>query len=112
MATNGRSLFEVLEELPVDPTQRYEAFRFLKETDDMDVAATRHILGAQAGEYGPDVDVAELMDLSRVTLRLRPQDRDLDCVRAVLLPGQLRNTPRSHNNSCCQQQVSFCGTFH
>jgi len=95
VATNGRGLFEVLEELPVDPTQRYEAFRFLKETDDIDAAATRHILGAQAGEYGPDVDVAELMNLSRVTLRLRPQDRDLDYVRAMLLPSQLRNTPVS-----------------
>jgi len=100
VVTNGRGLFEVLDELPVDPVSRYEAFRFLKETDDMDAAATRHILKSNnVEECGPDLGVAELIELSRLTLRLRPQDRDLESVRAVLLPGQLRKMPIPHQQA-------------
>ena len=87
VAMNGQSLFEVLDELPADPTLRYEAFRFLKEIDDMDAAAARHILKAINRPYSSGLDVAELIELSRLTLRLRPEDRDLGSVLAALRLG-------------------------
>lgn len=91
VALNGQSLFEVLDELPVDPALRYGAFRFLKEIDDMDAAAARHVLKAINTPYGSGLNVAELMELSQVTLRLRPEDRDLGAVLAALQLGKEQN---------------------
>ncbi|KAK0616378.1 hypothetical protein B0T14DRAFT_497638 [Immersiella caudata] len=96
VAMNGQNLFEVLDELPAEPTLRYEAFRFLKEIDDMDAAAARHILKAVNKPYGSDLDVVELMELSRMTLRLQPEERDLESVVSALQLGDQRSLADSH----------------
>ena len=97
VAMNGQSLFEALDELPAEPTLRYEGFRFLKDIDDMDAAAARYILKATNNPYGSDLDVAELMELSRLTLRLRPEERDLGSLVSALQPANQRKLTDSPN---------------
>jgi len=87
VAMNGQSLFDALDELPAEPALRYAGFRFLKDIDDMDAAAARHILTTTNNPYGSDLNVPELMELSRMTLRLRPEERDLGSLVAVLQAG-------------------------
>ncbi|KAK0725097.1 ankyrin repeat-containing domain protein [Lasiosphaeris hirsuta] len=96
VAMNGRNLFEALDDLPQDPAQRLEAFRFLKETDDIDAAAVRSLLNKLHGADGldpntsSDLDLAELIELWRHTLRLRPRERAFGAVLDTLRPGCLR----------------------
>ncbi|KAM5343884.1 hypothetical protein ACJ41O_012421 [Fusarium nematophilum] len=97
VALNGQSPFEILPGLPDDPYLRYEAFKFLKATDDMDAAAVRCFL--ETPDRDNDLDLPELFDLFRSLLRFDTKERSLAYVVERLGSGSHREDHDSLSRS-------------
>jgi serine/threonine protein kinase len=94
VALDGQSPFETLRILPREPRLKFEAFKFLKETDEIAGAAVEQILQTRKS----DDEVSELINMLHHTLRLDPHERDLDSVIGCLLT----DNRRSHGYSSSQ----------
>jgi len=89
---NGQNPFKVhVRHLPTEPQSRLEAFKFLKETDELLNVAVDQL---HSVELDPDTDLVEIFNFLLRTLRYDPNERDLSTVVKALqeTPGQKNDT--------------------
>jgi serine/threonine protein kinase len=81
---DGKSPFLELRHLPEEPQSRFEAFTFLKDTDELLPAAFDQI---RCSDVDPDINLVEVSDLLSRTLVYDPEKRDLLEVIGMLRPS-------------------------
>lgn len=79
--TNGRSLFDNLQNLPDEPQLRLEAFQALKRTDEILDFSIAQLLTSEEDE---DIVITEVCSFLSSTLQLDPQKRSLEITLRTL----------------------------
>jgi serine/threonine protein kinase len=79
--TNGRSLFDDLQNLPDEPELRLEAFQNLKRTNDMLDSSIAQLLVTEDDE---DIDLTEVCNFLSSTLQMDPEMRSLEIILRAL----------------------------
>jgi serine/threonine protein kinase len=79
--TNGRSLFDDLQNLTDEPELRLEAFQSLKRTNEMLDFSVAQLLTREENE---DIDMTEVCSFLSSTLQLYPEKRSLEVILRTL----------------------------